>query len=197
MTTRLGRYGKPMQVAVNVSARQLAEGSSFVELVEQTLARHSLSPASLLLEVTESALMEDAEAAVLVLADLKGLGVMIAIDDFGTGYSSLSYLQRFPVDHLKIDMSFVARLDQRTENDMIVRSVIELTRAVGIEAVAEGVETREQLAALRRLGCIFGQGFLWSRSLPPVDLETYVTTERPDTSHPFSLPRPIRSAATS
>ena len=155
---------------------------------------HRVPPASLLLEVTESALMDDAEAAVSVLAALKAIGVMIAIDDFGTGYSSLSYLQRFPVDHLKIDMSFVARLDEHTENDVIVRSVIELTRAFGIEAVAEGVETREQLAALRRLGCSFGQGFLWSPSLSPAELEKYVTTSRPDTSLPTSVPHPIRRA---
>ncbi|MET0927955.1 MAG: EAL domain-containing protein [Aeromicrobium sp.] len=155
-----------MNLAVNVSGRQLGQGGGFVESVKEALTESGLTPTSLTIEVTESALMDDAEAALRVLHELKALGVRIAIDDFGTGYSSLVYLKRFPVDLLKVDRTFVAGLGHNADDSAIVRSVIDLAHAFGIETVAEGIETVEQLDALKALGCQLGQGFLWSPGQP-------------------------------
>ncbi len=152
----------PMNLAVNVSGRQLSEDAGLVDSVKQALDESGLSPTALTLEVTESALMDDVESALRVMHELKGLGVRLAIDDFGTGYSSLVYLKRFPVDLLKVDRTFVAGLGLNGDDSAIVRSVIDLAQAFGIETVAEGIETAEQLAALQGLGCQFGQGYLWS-----------------------------------
>jgi EAL domain-containing protein (putative c-di-GMP-specific phosphodiesterase class I) len=157
-------------MSVNVSGRQLAHGAGLVESVKTSLAESGLDPTALVLEVTESALMDDAEAALRVLDELKALGVRIAIDDFGTGYSSLVYLKRFPVDLLKIDRSFVAGLGRDQDDTAIVRSVIDLADAFGIAAVAEGIETRGQLAVLQSLGCRYGQGYLWSPGRPAAEL---------------------------
>ena len=114
--------------------------------------------------------MRDAASALVVLSALKELGVLLAIDDFGTGYSSLSYLQRFPLDILKVDRMFVEELGMRTGGDEIVSAVIELAHALGLEVVAEGVETEQQLEALCSLGCDFAQGFLFSRPVPAAEL---------------------------
>jgi diguanylate cyclase (GGDEF)-like protein/PAS domain S-box-containing protein len=160
---------RPLDMSLNVSARQLAQGAGLVQSMRSALDESGLDPTLVVLEVTESALMDDAEAALRVLKELKTLGVRIAIDDFGTGYSSLVYLKRFPVDLLKIDRSFIAGLGLDKDDDAIVRSVIELAHAFGIDAVAEGIETREHLELLQRLGCDFGQGYLWSPARPAVD----------------------------
>jgi diguanylate cyclase (GGDEF)-like protein/PAS domain S-box-containing protein len=154
--------GRPFTMSVNVSGRQLTPAARLVDTVASALEESGLTPGALILEVTESALMDDAEAALRVVNELKALGVRIAIDDFGTGYSSLLYLKRFPVDLLKIDRSFVAGLGGNREDTAIVRSVIDLAQAFGISSVAEGIENAKQLADLRSLGCQFGQGFLWS-----------------------------------
>jgi diguanylate cyclase (GGDEF)-like protein/PAS domain S-box-containing protein len=153
-------------MSVNVSGRQLAQGAGLVEVVKRALDESGLQPASLVLEVTESALMEDAESAMRVVQELKALGVRIAIDDFGTGYSSLLYLKRFPVDVLKVDRSFVAGLGTNQDDTAIVASVIDLAAAFGIEAVAEGIETPGQLQVLQGFGCTYGQGYLWSPGQP-------------------------------
>ncbi len=158
----------PLDMAVNVSALQLAQGAGLLQSVRSALDEFAVDPASLVIEVTESALMDDAEAALLVLNQLKSLGVRIAIDDFGTGYSSLVYLKRFPVDQLKVDRSFVAGLGQSHDDASIVHSVINLAHAFGITAVAEGIETQEHLDILCDLGCSFGQGCLWSPTVPAV-----------------------------
>jgi EAL domain-containing protein (putative c-di-GMP-specific phosphodiesterase class I) len=157
-------------MSVNVSGRQLTHSAKLVDTVRSALDESGLLPTALVLEVTESALMDDAEAALRVVNDLKALGVRIAIDDFGTGYSSLLYLKRFPVDLLKIDRSFVAGLGENREDSAIVRSVIELAQAFDISSVAEGIETVQQLTDLRELGCDFGQGFLWSPGRNPIEL---------------------------
>ena len=138
--------------------------------VEQILSRTGLSPEHLTLEITESALMKDAASALLVLQALKEIGVLLAIDDFGTGYSSLSYLQRFPLDILKVDRMFVEELGMRTGGDEIVAAVIQLAHALGLQVVAEGVETEQQLDVLRSLECDFAQGFLFSRPVPAAEL---------------------------
>jgi diguanylate cyclase (GGDEF)-like protein len=155
-------------MSVNLSGKQVAQPtlvSDIREILEETHveARH------LKLEITESAVMENAEMAARILNRLKALGVQLSIDDFGTGYSSLSYLHRFPVNTLKIDRSFVGRIGEAAENIEIVRTVVSLAENMGMEVVAEGVETLSQLMQLRKLKCQYAQGYLFSR---PVDAES-------------------------
>jgi len=152
-------------VSVNISAQSFGQ-PDIVERVSATVQETGLDPQYLRLEITESAAMADAERARMVLADLKALGVRISLDDFGTGYSSLSYLQRFPVDTLKIDRSFVSEMDRNDGCREIVRTVMNLARTLGLEVIAEGTETAEQVHDLERLGCRFGQGYFFSKPLP-------------------------------
>ncbi len=155
----------PLTMRVNLSARQIAQ-SDLVDQVVTALEGAGIEPSSLCLEITETALMSDPAAGLKVLQDLHELGVELAIDDFGTGYSSLSYLKRFPVDVLKIDRSFVDGLGDDPDDTAIVTAIISLGRALGLRAVAEGVETRRQLDELRRLGCDRAQGFMFARPRP-------------------------------
>jgi len=154
----------PMTMSVNVSGRQLQQ-PAFTAEVAQVLASTGLAPELLTLELTESVLMQDAEAAIAMLVDLKSLGVRLAIDDFGTGYSSLNYLRRFPIDELKIDRSFVASLDDGPTQSAVVLSILRLSETLHLETVAEGIEEPSQLAALRDLGADLGQGYLFARPL--------------------------------
>jgi diguanylate cyclase (GGDEF)-like protein/PAS domain S-box-containing protein len=166
-------------VSVNVSARQLSD-NDLTATVEEALLDSGLAPHRLTLEVTETAVMDDAEYAVRVLRELKGLGVSISLDDFGTGYSSLVYLKRLPVDKLKIDRSFVNSLPDDAEDTAIVTSVVALARAVGLQVVAEGVETPAQWAALRDLGCDFGQGYLWGHPVSAAEAAIRFTAAGPE-----------------
>jgi EAL domain-containing protein (putative c-di-GMP-specific phosphodiesterase class I) len=127
----------------------------------------------LILEITESVVMEDAQANIATLRTLKSLGVQLAIDDFGTGYSSLSYLKRFPVDLLKIDRSFVARLGENNEDTAIVQAVVSLAHTLDLQVIAEGIETSDQMDQLRALGCDFGQGYSIARPAPPNDVASF------------------------
>ncbi len=161
--------GPQGSVEVNLSARQI-DDPRIVTTVERILAQTGLPPELLTLEITESALMEDAAAALDVLRALKKIGVSLAIDDFGTGYSSLGYLQRFPLDFLKVDRSFVETLGVNPGGEEIVSAVINLAHALGLKVVAEGVETEEQLEILRSLRCDFAQGFLFARPMPAADI---------------------------
>lgn len=163
---------------VNLSPRQL-EDPDLVDLVGSALARYGLDPHNLCLEITETALMTDAEASLAVLQRLDALGVALAIDDFGTGYSSLSYLKRFPVDILKIDRSFVDGLPVDDEDAAIVSTVVSLALSLGMTVTAEGVETPEQADTLVGLGCGRGQGWLYSRAVPPGVLESGFIDVRP------------------
>ena len=156
---------RDLTMSVNVSCRQFAK-PGLVEHVEDVLRQNDLAPACLKIEVTESVLMHDVSHTVCELNRLRQLGVQIAIDDFGTGYSSLSYLRRMPIDHLKIDRSFISGFEGMHHNDQIVRSIISLARSLGLSVIAEGVENREQLERLRELHCDKAQGFMFSR---PVD----------------------------
>ena len=164
-----------MEVTVNLSPLQLRE-PGLVEAVDATLGEHNLPPAALKLELTESSLMEDPITAAGVLRALKRREVQVYLDDFGTGYSSLSTLHRLPLDALKIDRSFVGGMDGGTtgahKGAEIVRTIVALARSLGVRVVAEGVETHEQLAALRALGCDFAQGYLISPPLPAGEFET-------------------------
>lgn len=166
---RRSEGGPQGSVEVNLSARQI-DDPQIVATIEEILSRTGLPPEYLTLEITESALMKDAAAALVVLQALKDIGVLLAIDDFGTGYSSLSYLQRFPLDILKVDQMFVHELDEDGGGYEIVSAVISLAHALGLEVVAEGVESTQQLEILRSLDCDFAQGFLFSRPVPASEL---------------------------
>jgi EAL domain-containing protein (putative c-di-GMP-specific phosphodiesterase class I) len=152
-------------VAVNVSASQLHDGT-FPDQVEAVLNETGLKPARLTLEMTESVLMANSAQSTRQLARLKMSGVHLSADDFGTGYSSLAYLKRFPLEVIKADLSFVAGLPDSPEDVAIVSAIIAMADAVGLDVVAEGVENIRQLSELERLGCGFGQGYLWSRAVP-------------------------------
>ena len=154
-----------LSLSVNVSAHQL-DGRDLAALVESVLAETGLEPDALCLELTESALLRDSGNGADTLGDLRRLGVRFAVDDFGTGYSSLVYLRRFPVQLVKLDRSFVSGVPTSPQDAAIVSAVIDLAHALGMAAVAEGIETSEQRAALASLGCELGQGYLWSRPLP-------------------------------
>jgi EAL domain-containing protein (putative c-di-GMP-specific phosphodiesterase class I) len=160
-----GQDDARLNISVNVSAIQLAD-PGFPRQVAQAIDESGINPDRLWLEITESTLMRDADEAVVVLETLRELGLHVEIDDFGTGYSSLSYLQRFPVESLKIDRSFVEDLDHRSDNAAIVRAIIGLGDSLGLPVIAEGVERRAQVARLRALGCQLAQGFLFGRPLP-------------------------------
>jgi diguanylate cyclase (GGDEF)-like protein/PAS domain S-box-containing protein len=155
----LDRQGRELSVAVNVSTRQLQD-PAFRGTVEEALARTGLAPERLILEVTESVLVRDIEAAVATLQALRSLGIQLAIDDFGTGYSSLTYLHRFPVDILKIDRSFVATLTAGPSHASLVGSIIRMARSLGLRTIAEGIEQEDQLQELRRFGTDEGQGYM-------------------------------------
>lgn len=162
------REGMPeLSLAVNVSARQIRE-PGFIDDVTRALADSGMPPESLELELTESLLMENVEAAIEFMQEIRAAGIRLSIDDFGTGYSSLSYLQSFPINQLKIDRSFVQLLPQQGET--IARAIISLGRGFGLSVLAEGVENDAQLEWLRAAGCDYVQGFLLGRPMPAADL---------------------------
>jgi diguanylate cyclase (GGDEF)-like protein/PAS domain S-box-containing protein len=163
---RWRRFGRKTWLSLNLSAHQLA-APELVEEVRAALEETATDPARLHLEITESALMEDTDGVARVVGALKDLGVRLSIDDFGTGYSSLAHLKRLAVDTLKIDRSFVDGLGREPEDTAIVMAVLGMARSLGLSVVAEGVETEEQLTALRDLGCTLAQGFLFARPEPP------------------------------
>jgi diguanylate cyclase (GGDEF)-like protein len=156
--------GRP-SLWVNLSARQLSARAT-VAAVERALVSSGLEPGRLVLEMTESAVVDDAGQALATMRDLKDLGVRIAIDDFGTGWSSFLYLKRYPLDALKVDRSFVAGLPDDADDRAIVTSILRLADDIGVDVVAEGVETEEQRRELVRLGCRLGQGYLFARPAP-------------------------------
>jgi diguanylate cyclase (GGDEF)-like protein len=167
------RAGRAIGMAVNVSGRQL-DSDGFVEDVERALADSQLGASALTLEITETTLMRNIEATAGRLTALKRLGVRIAIDDFGTGYSSLAHLQRFPVDALKIDRSFITRLRQNSEGATLLRTLVQLGKSLSIETLAEGIEQQHELALLRDEECDSGQGFLFARPLEVAAAEAFL-----------------------
>ncbi len=185
----------PVTVSVNLSAKTFGR-PDLVGRVARILQETGLEAQRLRLEITESVAMADAERARAVLIGLKSLGVRISLDDFGTGYSSLSYLQRFPVDVLKIDRAFVTGLDRNDESREIIRTILGLAQTLGLDVVAEGAETAEQVAYLTRLGCTFGQGYYFSVSLPPDQLDSAFAPEISSSfvSRVISSPTSVSSA---
>ncbi|MBD2075524.1 EAL domain-containing protein, partial [Phormidium sp. FACHB-592] len=164
---------RSLSMSVNLSGKQLTQPDA-VERVKQILQTTGLHPSSLKLELTESSLMEHAESTITMLQQLKTLGVQLAIDDFGTGYSSLSYLYRFPVDTLKIDRSFINKMDVELEKLELVRTIATLSWNLSMDVVAEGIETQQQLSHLKALGCEYGQGYLFSRPVDAIATEKLI-----------------------
>ncbi|WHT48796.1 EAL domain-containing protein [Sporosarcina thermotolerans] len=156
-----------LRISVNVSMRQFSQ-PTFVEDVKRILAQTGLHPSYLNLEITES-VMSDVQHCKCILQQLQELGVSVSVDDFGTGYSSLLYLSKFPISHLKIDRAFIRELSKN--NSMIVKAIIELANNLGLNVIAEGVETSEQEEFLEQLSCNEVQGFLYSKPLPPDEIK--------------------------
>jgi diguanylate cyclase (GGDEF)-like protein len=163
----------PMRVAVNISASQFRQGG-LLEIVKEALSDADLDPTYLEIELTESAVMSDPEESVKILEQLSIMDVLVSVDDFGTGYSSMSYLQRFPIDKLKIDRSFISEILTRSDDASIVRAIVSLAHGLKLKVVAEGVETREQLEFLRSIGCDEYQGYYFSAALPAGDFEKLI-----------------------
>jgi EAL domain-containing protein (putative c-di-GMP-specific phosphodiesterase class I) len=157
--------GEGLRVAVNISGKHL-QHADLVADVARALKVSGLEPGNLVIELTESTVMQNTEANLARLQELKALGVRLTIDDFGTGYSSLSYLHRFPIDILKIDRSFVSRLTEIGDRPELARAVVMLGDTLGLETVAEGIEQDDQVAALVKLGCVAGQGYLFAAAGP-------------------------------
>jgi EAL domain-containing protein (putative c-di-GMP-specific phosphodiesterase class I) len=153
-------------MSINISRQQVMRGG-LLEVLESVIKKSGVPPDRLALEITESSVIGNPGEAVALLRRVKDLGVYIHMDDFGTGYSSLSHLDRFPIDCLKIDRSFIRNLDTATGNPGLVRSIVDIGRALDIDVIAEGVETEEQLARLREMSCASAQGFLFSRPIRP------------------------------
>jgi diguanylate cyclase (GGDEF)-like protein len=155
----------PLMMSVNLSGKHFVQ-NDLVAQISDILSETEITPGDLKLELTESAVMENAERVISMLRELKQLGVQLSIDDFGTGYSSLSYLHRFPIDTLKVDRSFVSEMETGSENGEIVRTIIALAKTLRMNVVAEGIESIHQIHQLQVLGCEYGQGFLFSRPVP-------------------------------
>jgi diguanylate cyclase (GGDEF)-like protein len=162
-----------LSISVNMSSKQFSQ-QNLVEKVQDILAKTRFSPHRLKLEITEGVLIHHSESIVAILEQLRAMGIGLAVDDFGTGYSSLSYLHRFPFDCLKIDRSFIENADQDFEKLEILQSVVRLAWNLGLDVVAEGVETQRHYAQLKALRCESGQGYLFSQPLPPEGIEALV-----------------------
>jgi diguanylate cyclase (GGDEF)-like protein len=165
--------GYPISMAVNVSGRQLDTDQITID-IEDALAHSGLDPNALTVEVTETTLMRNIEETARRLTEIKQLGVRIAIDDFGTGYSSLAHLQRFPVDALKIDRSFISGLKHNQEGETLIHTLVQLGKALSIETFAEGIEQHHELSLLKDENCDSGQGFLFARPLDVAATETFL-----------------------
>jgi EAL domain-containing protein (putative c-di-GMP-specific phosphodiesterase class I) len=170
---------EPGRIAMNLSLRQLKQ-SSFLARCRNAFRKHGVSPTSFELEVTETTLMTDPTRTIGLLNELYALGLHLAIDDFGTGYSSLAHLKRLPVNEVKIDRSFIKELEAHRDDDVIVRSTINLGHALNLKVVAEGVEVASSWKALRRLGCDLIQGYYVSKPLPAQEFTAWMAARTTD-----------------
>jgi EAL domain-containing protein (putative c-di-GMP-specific phosphodiesterase class I) len=161
---------RKIQLSVNVSPRQLSQ-PWFVEQVREAVEKSGIRPSRLKLELTESFILDDVDEAIEKMQELRYLGIRFAMDDFGTGYSSLAYLKRLPLEQLKIDQSFVRDVSTDKSNAIMVRTIINIASNFGLEVIAEGVETDEQLAFLRQYGCNKFQGYLFGKPVPVAEFE--------------------------
>lgn len=163
---------RDFSLAVNVSSIQFKRGN-IDSVVLNALEKSKFPPQMLELELTESLLIDDTDRLAATLSNLRSMGLHLSIDDFGTGYSNLGYLKKFEVEYLKIDQSFVRRMEQNAEDLLIVKAIIQLSSSLGLETIAEGVETESAANILRELGCGMAQGYLWSRPLPAREIERF------------------------
>jgi EAL domain-containing protein (putative c-di-GMP-specific phosphodiesterase class I) len=168
----------PFSISVNLSSRQFSQ-PSLIGQIRQILSDTGVDAHCLKLEITESAIMENTESAMDMLMQLKAMGIQLSVDDFGTGYSSLGYLYRFPMDLLKIDRSFISRVDVDGEKLELVRTIITLAWNLGMDVVAEGIETTKQLAQLKALKCEYAQGYLFSKPLNKADVLKLIQQPHP------------------
>ncbi len=188
------RSGREVEIAVNVSARQL-DADELVDDVRDALQESGMRPSALTIEVTETAIMRNAEDTAHRLAAIKELGVKVAIDDFGTGYSSLAHLQRFPVDLLKIDRSFIAALSDGHEAEQLIKTLVQLGKALSLETHAEGIEGPRELAILRAQNCSAGQGFLFAKPLDAAEAEMFLAERDVARKARSGAPRAARAKA--
>jgi EAL domain-containing protein (putative c-di-GMP-specific phosphodiesterase class I) len=158
-----------MFVSVNVSAREIQQ-LGFLDSVKAVLGESGLDPERLMLEITETALLKATPSTIATLHGVRALGVRTVIDDFGTGYFSLSHLRQFPIDTLKIASEFVQDTDETSKSSALAGAIVAMSRSLGIETVAEGIETEEQATRMRDLGCALGQGYAFARPLAAADL---------------------------
>ncbi len=186
---KLGAEAERLAISVNLSARQLSD-PNLLPMVRRVLADTELHPAALALELTESTLIEERDTARAVLGDLQRMGVGLMLDDFGTGYASLSYLNVLRFDVLKIDRSFVARMESDTDSCAIIRTILSLARELRMGVVAEGIETEEQARMLRELGCEMGQGFLFSKPVEAHHAEELLLRKPPSREDRLRSPQP-------
>lgn len=163
----------PLRISINISALQFHQ-SSFPEFLKSQLAVYEVEPRLVELELTESVLMQNADEVLRTLEEIKALGVSLAIDDFGTGFSSLSYLQRFPIDRLKIDQSFVRDIHRSQANESIARTIVALANSLSLEIIAEGIEQPSEMAVLDHMRCTEGQGYLFAKPLPADELVRWI-----------------------
>jgi diguanylate cyclase (GGDEF)-like protein/PAS domain S-box-containing protein len=179
----------PLRVAVNVSPRQL-QSTDFLQMVDETLARHRVDASWLTIEITESVLVQDSDDVMTRLRGLDSRGIRLALDDFGTGYSSLSYLHRFPIQILKIDQSFIRGMDEHDDRKKILDAIVSLASSLGLELVAEGIESEAQASYLRELGCEYGQGYHLGRPVPAQAMDELLAREcnhRPRSPHSAAI----------
>jgi EAL domain-containing protein (putative c-di-GMP-specific phosphodiesterase class I) len=167
-----------LHISINLSGRQIKQ-FDFVDRLKQTLVDTGLNGSHLRLELTETMLFDRSEKTIDLLSKIKEHKVQLSVDDFGTGYSSLSYLHRFPIDALKIDRSFVSAINTEGRNSNIVKTIITLAHTLGIKAIAEGVETKEQLNCLRQLDCDEVQGYLFSKPIDARSVEKFFSKQTP------------------
>ena len=173
--------GLLLPVAVNVSAGSLLD-RAFPDLVGDLITRYEVAPGQLTIEITESAMITDPDRATELLADLRTLGARVSIDDFGTGYSSMNYLQSMPLDELKIDRQFTARILSTDSGRAIVGAIVELARALDLEVVVEGVEDEDTAAVIEQMGCDSAQGYLFCRPLAAAALDTWIAERQSSTT---------------
>jgi Amt family ammonium transporter len=171
-----------LYVSINVSARYFSH-PSFIGDVREALNKSAIPPACLKIELTESVAMNDAPSTEQTMSELRALGVRLSIDDFGTGYSSLSYLRHFPVNTLKIDKSFVSAMEDEPENSAIVNTIVALGRSLGLQVVAEGVETLDQLERLKSIDCDAAQGYLFSKPVSSDAVKAVLDLNRRKAKH--------------
>jgi diguanylate cyclase (GGDEF)-like protein len=172
------RFGPDFQVSLNVSPLQLAPGAQDVGDWVRALRAAGVAGNSLVVEITESLMVQPEAGIAARLHALREAGVQLAIDDFGTGYSNLNNLSQMDLSYLKVDQSFTRRLGQPGRDHALVQAIVAMARSLGLQVIAEGVETQEQAAVLRQLGCDYGQGYLYARPMPAADLERYITQQR-------------------